>query len=45
MEYIVTVFVMVIRPITVYKISIIIEERAIVEDNPNPLKLYKVAGF
>jgi hypothetical protein len=45
MEYIVTVFVIVMRPITVYEISIIIEERAIVEDNPNPFKLYEVAGF
>jgi hypothetical protein len=45
MEHVVTVFVVVMRPIAVYEISMIMEERAIVEDNPNPLKLHEVAGF
>jgi hypothetical protein len=45
MEHVITVFVVVIRPNTVLEISMIIEERAIVEDSLNPLKLYKVAGF
>jgi hypothetical protein len=45
MEHVVTVFVVVMRPTAVYEISIIMEERAIVEDSPNPLKLYEVAGF
>jgi hypothetical protein len=29
----------------VYEILVIIEERVIVEDSLNPLKLYEVAGF
>jgi hypothetical protein len=45
MEHVVTVFVVVMRPIAVHEISMIMEERAIVEDNPNPLKLHEVAGF
>ena len=45
MEHVVTIFVVVMRPITVHEILIIIEERVIVEDNPNPLKLHEVAGF
>jgi hypothetical protein len=45
MEHVVTVFVVVMRPNIVLEISIIMEERAIVEDSLNPLKLYEVAGF
>ena len=45
MEHVVTVFVVVMRPNAVLEILMIMEERVIVEDNPNPLKLHEVAGF
>jgi hypothetical protein len=45
MEHVVTVFVVVMRPNAVLEISMIMEERAIVEDSLNPLKLHEVAGF
>jgi hypothetical protein len=45
MEHVVTVFVVVMRPNAVLEISMIMEERVIVEDSLNPLKLHEVAGF
>jgi hypothetical protein len=45
MGYVAAVFIVVMRSNAVHEILVIIEERVIVEDSLNPLKLHEVAGF
>jgi hypothetical protein len=45
MGHIAAIFVVVMRSNIVHEILIIIEERVLVEDSLNPLKLHEVAGF
>ena len=45
MEYVVTIFIMVMRSNIILEILIIIEEKVIVKNSLNPLKLHEVAGF
>jgi hypothetical protein len=45
MGHVVTAFVVVMRPNVLHEILIIMEEREVLEESLNPLKLHEVDGF